>query len=115
MGELKMLPEASTPADLLLVYFDAERLGDYLHLAANLRAGGLAVEVFPEPKKLGQQLKYADQRGFRAAVIVGSREFDHGVVQIKNLATGEKSEVALDEKGTQIIQAVQRILASPTA
>ena len=31
-------------------YFDAERLDDYLRLAATLRAAGLGVEVYPEPR-----------------------------------------------------------------
>ena len=37
-----------------------------------LRAAGIGVEVFPDPKKLGQQLKYADRRGFRVALIAGA-------------------------------------------
>ena len=51
---------------VFIPYFDAARLHDYLRLAAKLRAAGIGVEVYPEPKKLGQQLKYADRRGFRA-------------------------------------------------
>ncbi len=45
------------------------------------------VEVYPEPKKLGQQLKYADRRGFRIALIAGQREFDAGTCQLKHLAS----------------------------
>jgi len=40
-----------------------------------LRADGLAVEVYPDAVKLGKQLQYADRRGFRVAVIVGTQEF----------------------------------------
>ena len=64
MEELGMLPKVTTPAEIFIPYFDAARLHDYLRLAAQLRAAGFGVEVFPEPKKLGQQLKYADRRGF---------------------------------------------------
>ena len=45
---------------------------------ARLRRAGIGVEVYPEPRKLGQQLKYADRRGFRLALIAGSREFAGG-------------------------------------
>ena len=61
----------ATPAPVFIALFDADRLHDYLKLAAVLRTAGIGVEVFPEAKKLGQQLKYADRRGFRVALIAG--------------------------------------------
>src|SRR5205814_473804 len=64
-------------------------------LARALRARGLGVEVYPEPKKLGQQLKYADRRGFRVAVILGSQEFAAGTCQVKLLESGTTIDVAL--------------------
>ena len=72
MEELGMIEKVATPAPVFIPYFDADRLHDYLRLAAALRAAGIGVEVFPEPKKLGQQLKYADRRGFRVALIAGA-------------------------------------------
>jgi histidyl-tRNA synthetase len=90
---LGVLPKASTPAPVLVVQFAAERLGDYQRIARVLRAEGIGAEVFPDAKKIGQQLKYADQRGFRVALIAGSDEFERGVWQVKNLATQEKPEV----------------------
>jgi histidyl-tRNA synthetase len=54
MEELGMLPKVSTPAEIFIPYFDATRLHDYLRLAAQLRAAGFGVEVFPEPKKIMQ-------------------------------------------------------------
>lgn len=113
MEELDQVAATHTPAQVLLVYFDEERRNDYLHLAANLRAGGIAVELFPEPKKMGQQLKYADRRGFRVALIAGSREFDHGRVQLKQLATGRQHEVPIDEDASRIVAALKSLLDSP--
>ncbi|MES0279187.1 MAG: dTMP kinase, partial [Dehalococcoidales bacterium] len=40
----------------------------YLKLAAALRAAGIGVELYPDPKRIGQQLKYAARRGFRIAL-----------------------------------------------
>ncbi len=57
MEELGMIEKVATPAPVFIPYFDPSRLHDYLKLAAVLRAAGIGVEVFPEPKKLGQQLK----------------------------------------------------------
>src|SRR5439155_6583075 len=69
MEELKLLPKASTPAPVFVVQFAAERLGDYQRIARDLRRAGIATEVYPEAKKIGQQLQYAERRGFRLALI----------------------------------------------
>jgi histidyl-tRNA synthetase len=47
----------------------------------------VAVEFFPEAKRVGQQLKLAAKRGFPAALVIGSDEFAAGTAQFKNLAT----------------------------
>ena len=90
--------------------FDAARLHDYLRLAAALRAAGMGVEFFPEPKKLGQQLKYADRRGFRVALIAGQDEFARGVCQIKDLQQAQQHDVPLEPDAASVIEAVRRIL-----
>ncbi|HEY3393120.1 MAG TPA: His/Gly/Thr/Pro-type tRNA ligase C-terminal domain-containing protein, partial [Lacipirellulaceae bacterium] len=97
---------------VFIAYFDAARLGDYFRLAAALRAAGLAVEVYPEPSKLGKQLQYADRKGFRVAVIAGEREFAAGQCQVKNLASGESVSVPLAEDAGAVLAEVQRILAT---
>ncbi|MCI0334335.1 MAG: histidine--tRNA ligase [Planctomycetes bacterium] len=107
MEELGMIEKTRTPAQVFIPYFDASRLGDYLHLAAELRSAGLAVEVYPEPTKLGKQLQYADRKGFRVAVIAGEREFAAGECQIKNLTTTESVTVPRDA----VLAEVQRVLA----
>src|SRR5207248_1122980 len=82
LEEMGVLPKASTPAPVLVVQFDAVRLGDYQQMARALRAEGIGVEVFPDAKKVGQQLQYAEKRGFRVALIAGSNEFARGVWQV---------------------------------
>src|SRR5437899_12875704 len=94
MEELQLLPKTSTPAPVLVVQFDAARLGDYQRLARVLRGEGIGVEVYPEAKKIGQQLKYAEQRGFRVAVIAGENEFAQAVWKVKDLAKREETAVA---------------------
>jgi histidyl-tRNA synthetase len=110
MEELGMLPKVSTPAAIFIPYFDAGRLADYLRLAAQLRAAGFGVEVYPEAKKLGQQLKYADRRGFQAAIVAGENEFAAGNVQLKNLATTTSETVPLSAGAAELIAALKRLL-----
>jgi histidyl-tRNA synthetase len=93
MEELKLLGNEATPAPVLMTQFDEDRLGDYLRVARLLRAEGIGVEVFPDAKKLGKQLQYADRKGFQLALIAGSDEFAKGVWQIKTLKDGATSTV----------------------
>jgi histidyl-tRNA synthetase len=95
MEELKhpLLTGQSTPAQVLVVNFDAARLGDYQRVARALRAAGVGVEVYPDAKKVGQQLAYAEKRGFELAVIAGSAEFEQGVWKVKDLARREEAAV----------------------
>ena len=97
MEELDMLPKRGTRASVFLPWFVEERLDDYLKITALLRQAGIAVEFYPEPKKLGVQLKYADKKGFPWAIVIGDSEFEQGVAQIKDLQTGESREVAIEK------------------
>jgi histidyl-tRNA synthetase len=109
-----LLEKVSTPAPVLVAFFDKERLNDYLQIAAVVRRGGIGVELFPDAKKLGQQLQYADKRGFKIALIAGSRELDAGIVQVKNLATTQTEEVPLEltaaEPGAALLATLRRLL-----
>jgi len=97
MEELGMLEKRRTPVSLMLAFFDAQHLSDYLRLASRLRAAGIGVEFYPEPKKLGAQLKYADRRGFKRALILGSDEWKNGRCQLKDLASGTSRDLALED------------------
>src|SRR5215212_3190625 len=110
MEDLGMLAARGTPAKVFIPYFDADRLSDYLKIAAELRAAGLNVEVYPEPSKLGKQLQYADRKKFRVALITGEREFAAAECQVKNLSTTESTTVRLD--AAAVIAEIQRILAT---
>jgi len=110
MEELGLAPKGASTAPVFLPFFAKDHLGDYLALAARLRAAGLAVELYPEPKKLGAQLKYADRRGFRFAVIVGEDEWASGRCQLKTLADGSSRELALDELAGALTEALAEAL-----
>jgi len=98
MEEMKhpLLTGQTTPAEVLVVNFDASRLGDYSRIARSLRSAGVNVEVYPEAtKKIGAQFAYAEKRGFKLAVIAGPAEFEQGVWKVKDL--GKREEVTLAE------------------
>ncbi len=112
MEELHMLPTATTPADVMIVYFDKERLNDYLAIACKLRAQGIGVELFPENKKMGKQLQYANRRGFRLTLIAGSNEFEQGICQLKDLNTGTTTEAQITTDCQTLGASIRSILAT---
>jgi histidyl-tRNA synthetase len=95
MNERKMFPAAveQTSADVLLTVFDEATIPEVLKLAGELRARDVRVEVYPEPDKLGKQMKYASTRRIGRAAILGGDEIARGEVTVKNLETGEQKSV----------------------
>jgi histidyl-tRNA synthetase len=95
MGERNMFPASvqQASADVLVTLFDAQTVEEALRLAAELRRAGLRAEVYPEPDKLGKQMKYAAAKTIPFAAILGGDEIARGEVTIKNLQTGEQQSV----------------------
>jgi histidyl-tRNA synthetase len=105
MGERKMFPESvvSTPADVMVVQWFANRTDLYLAFATELRRAGLRVELYPDApaedgRKVGdRQFKYAAARGIHYVAIIGADELANGTVTIKNMKSGEQTSVARAE------------------
>jgi histidyl-tRNA synthetase len=96
MAERNMFPleiqQAS--ADVLVAVFDDQTVPEALKLAAELRAESVRVEVYPEPDKLGKQMKYAAAKMIPFAAILGGDELARSEVTIKNLQTGTQESIA---------------------
>jgi len=95
MAERNMFPSDvdSAAADVMVTLFDADARGEALRLASELRSAGYRVDVYPEPDKLGKQFKYAAAIGVPRVAILGSDERARGVVTIKDMKTGEQTQI----------------------
>lgn len=94
MEELGLVDDRGATADVFIPFFSKDRINEYLALAEELRQAGMSVELYPEARKLGAQMKYADRRGHRLAIIIGDAEWEARTAQIKTLDTGKSQEVA---------------------
>ncbi len=110
MDELGMLETAATPAQVLVTMFDANRLCDYVRIGREIRKSGISAEVFPDAKAVGKQMKYANRKGFRVALIAGEDEFENGHWQVKDLDSGEQTAVPEPE----LVAHLQHILGDTT-
>ena len=82
---------------LLFANMDGESVKYVLPIASALRGRGVSVEVFADSGKLKKQFEYADRKGIPFISICGSSEAEAGMVNIKNLASGEQKSFAKDD------------------
>ena len=73
---------------VVIIAFDQSRMADYFAVAADLRNGGIAAEVYLGSSGMRAQMKYADRRLSPAAVIIGEDEFAAGTATVKDLDLG---------------------------
>ncbi|MCG8443060.1 MAG: histidine--tRNA ligase [Caulobacterales bacterium] len=79
----------------VVLALEPDRMADYLGLAQFLRAkAGVPAEVYQGGSGMRAQMKYADKRGARFAVMIGEDERKARRVTIKDLARG--AEMAKD-------------------
>ena len=62
-----------------------------------LRAQGVVAEIYTEVSKLKKQFDYADKRAIPYLVIVGEEEVSKGIVNLKELKTGEQKYLSINE------------------
>jgi histidyl-tRNA synthetase len=94
--------QALQPVDVLFINFgDAEAM-QCVKLADELRVIGLAAEVYPDAAKMKKQMKYANDRGFKYVVMLGSRELENGTLSLKNMLTGEQEELQQTQLSARI-------------
>ena len=92
---------------MVTIWNDEARL-DALKLAGDLRRAGLRVELYPEPDKLGKQMKYASSRNVPFVAIVGDDERAREEVAMKDLRSGEQSVVARADAAGFVSQRLSR-------
>jgi len=110
MTERNMFPAhvAGGGADVMVSLFEGEPVEEALKLASELRAAGLRTELYPEPDKLGKQLKYAAARGVKFVTVVGADERARDEVTLKNMHTGEQTTVSRAEVAARIPRPASR-------
>ena len=103
LTELDLFPkELQSTTQVLFATFGKEELRYALTWAKELRAQGVAVEVYPEPTKMKKQMGYADSKQIPFVAIVGGDEMAQGKVMLKNMSTGEQKLVGPEELCTAL-------------
>ncbi|MFV8230883.1 histidine--tRNA ligase [Mycolicibacterium fortuitum] len=86
---------------------DAAKL-ELAKLAARLRADGVHVDLAYGDRGLKGAMKAADRSGAKYALVAGDRDIDAGTVGLKDLATGEQVDVAVDSVVAEVLSRLAR-------
>ncbi len=90
-----------SPANVVVACQDPTLMMHYAEVAALLRNDGIATEM-ALGGALGTQLKNADKKGIRFAVIIGQAEFDAQTAVVKDLQAGTQNVAPLDTLGATL-------------
>jgi histidyl-tRNA synthetase len=98
-----LLPELSPETDVYVVCLVDPALAT--QSIVELRASGLNVAVDLSGRKLGDQLKVANKKGIKSALIIGENELKSDQFTLKNLKTGKQATGSLARLAQQIQKA----------
>lgn len=92
---LKKGNKRSHTIDLFVIPFGTDV--EAFKFTSNLREAGLKVDIEKSCRKLKKSMGYADKLNVPFVVVLGENEVANGRVQVKNMATGECTEFAIDD------------------
>jgi histidyl-tRNA synthetase len=79
---------AEARGPVVVIAFSQDDMGEYFKLVGELRAAGIAAEVYLGSSGMRPQMKYADRRLSPAAIMLGGDEIAAGTVTVKDLDLG---------------------------
>lgn len=89
LEELGLKADKKSYLDAEVFYQNKENLMYYQKIALSLRKEGVAIEVFPEEKKMNQQYALAEAKNIKWGILVGSNDEEKQTLTLKNLKTRE--------------------------
>lgn len=98
LNQLELYPaDTDTGVELLFINFGAAEAARCLELARSARAVGISTEVYPDAAKMKKQMAYANARHIPFVALIGENELQQGLVTLKNMATGEQSQLTPEQ------------------
>ena len=102
LNELGLIKaEKASMSDVLVIPM-VDDLSKPIILANSLREKNINTEIYLNDKKLKAKLKYADKLQIPYVIIVGEDEINSGVINVKNMITGEEKKANILENGKNI-------------
>ncbi|MBQ2006831.1 MAG: histidine--tRNA ligase [Bacteroidales bacterium] len=96
-GLEKFPADICSATTLLFANMGDSELAYILPIASKLREAGVSVEIYPDSSKIKKQFDYAQRKAIPFLSITGSSEAEAGVINVKNLATGEQKSFSCND------------------
>lgn len=96
LAEKGLVPELTSGNDDIVISLSPELRNAAMSVASSLRSAGRAVDLVLEDKRLKWAFKHAERSGAQRLVMVMPDEWKEGKVRIKDLETGEETNVEVE-------------------
>lgn len=93
LSDKGLLPDISSRVSDVVFSMDESLRGAAMEVSSRLRRAGRTVDLVLEPKKMKWVFKHAERTGADRLVMVMPAEWESGKVRIKDLQTGEESDI----------------------
>lgn len=87
------LPKSMPPADIMICILGEHNTPYALDVAQKLRSKGNRIAVDLSVRKIGDQISGANKRGITKIIVIGDEETKTGKLKLKNLQTGEETDI----------------------
>lgn len=91
LEEMNLFPkQIGTPIKVIFLNFGKSEQLYALKAVQQVRAAGIAAEIYPDKAKIGKQMNYANNKGIPFVVMAGEQEINQNRYTLKNMETGEQ-------------------------
>ncbi|MBO4661912.1 MAG: histidine--tRNA ligase [Bacteroidaceae bacterium] len=98
LNQLDLYPETvRTATQVMFVNFGEKETCYLMPVIARLRENGIRAEIYPDAVKMKKQMQYANVKAIPFVVLAGENEMQSNTVTLKNMATGEQTQLTAQE------------------
>ncbi|HEY3389383.1 MAG TPA: His/Gly/Thr/Pro-type tRNA ligase C-terminal domain-containing protein, partial [Prolixibacteraceae bacterium] len=98
MLQLDLFPnDALAATQVMFINFGETEEQYCLPLLSRLRGAGISSEIYPDADKMKKQMNYANKKGVKFVVLAGESEIDNGMVNLKNMETGDQQLIKAED------------------
>lgn len=98
LEELDLFPKTvARDIQALFINFGNKESLYCLKAIKELRAAGIAAELYPEEAKMKKQMNHANKRDIPFVILAGAEEMENKKFTLKNMQSGEQLAVSLEE------------------
>ncbi len=98
LNTLNLYPEDTMRSTtVLFTNFGPAEAACAMKMIKEMRAAGIAAEIYPDAAKMKKQMGYANDNAVPYVAIIGETEMQQNAMTLKNMTTGEQSMVSLVE------------------